>query len=230
MAWSTLTTAPTWNVTDLELLKRLQYHLLENTNGADADGVNLLTTMFTIQEFVDALNTRQQQFIRDTGSIVARASEGTTAGITRYTLPADWVWTARLTWQAQAAGSNIYSLPRVDSYALDHGMSDWEQNTADPSVYNDGSDLPTLTIEIAKGPSQAGSMTLLYVNQPVTLTGLGVSLTIPDEMESAVLYGALSDLLAAGETNDPERAAYCEMRYQLAVEMTKGLLEGVANG
>lgn len=227
MPWTSIaptTTPPAWNVTDLELLKRVQYFLMEN-GAADADGITFITSQFTVTEVVNVLNQRQEKFLRDTAAITTRASQASTPNIPRYALPQDWIMTRRLTWQAQ--GGKITSLPRTDAYALDHGMLDWQQNFDLPSVYNDGSDLPTLTVEIAKAPSQAGNMTLHYVAQPAQLTGLGVSLNIPDEMESAVLFGAMADLLSSeGEASDPERAAYCEFRYNLCVEAARGMMEG----
>jgi hypothetical protein len=125
----------------------------------------------------------------------------------------------------------IRALSRVDTYALDHGLSDWQQNEADPTTYNDGSNLPTLTVEIAKAPSQIGSLSLLYVAQPVTLDGSGIHLTVPDEVEGALLWGALADLLSAdGEAHDPERGQFAETMYQMIVEMTEALLEGAPDG
>lgn len=230
MAWALLspTLVPaTWNVTDTELLNRIIYHLLENGN-ADAAGT-LLTTMFTTTEIINAMNTRQQRFLKDTACIITRSAEAVVPQQPRYALPSDWIHTRRLTFQP-VAGS-ITAMTRTDSYQLDMGLLDWQQNYDDPTVYNDGSDLPTLTVEIAKAPANAGTMTMLYIAQPVTLTGAGVKLSVPDEFESAILWGTLADLLSSeGETNDDERAAYCEMRYQLCVDMAKALIEGAMMG
>lgn len=141
-----------------------------------------------------------------------------------------------MTWQAQPAGSKAKSLISTDSYQLDRGTSDWEQNTsAQPRYFNEGSNLPTLEFDLAKAPSQAGTIGLTYVPQPPTLTGAGVALMVPDEAESAVLYGAMGELLSSeGEGIDPERADYCEKRYSLAVELVNALIMGAdeaqANG
>lgn len=223
MPWTTLGTKPTWNVTDSELLARMEYALLENGSN-DADGV-FLTTQFTVQETLDNSNLAQQQFLKDTAAIHLRVSQGSTPGQPRYALPPDWIMTRRITWQA--AGGSIRSLARTDAFDLDHQMPDWQQSLDDPTVYNDGSDLPTLTIEIAKAPAQAGQMTLSYVPQPATLTGAGVLLNVPDEFESAILYGALGEMLGSeGEAYDPERAQYCEQRYNLCVELANALIQG----
>lgn len=229
MAWATTSTVPAWNVTDKYLLQLIQYALLENGN-ADADGATLITSQFTLQEWIDTLQWRTQKFLRDTGCVLTQATEASVPGTSRYTLPSDWIFTRSLCWQP--VGGTIKALVRTDAFALDHGMNDWEQNTDTPVAYNDGSDLPTLTVEIAKAPSNVGQMLLDYVSQPPTLTGAGVSLNIPDEMaEASILWGTMGDLLSSeGEAQDYERAAYCEFRYNLGVELTRRLMTGGANG
>lgn len=224
MSWTINTTPPTWNVKDTELLNRMIYALLENGN-ADASTPTLITSMFSIQQLIDALNIAQERFMRDTGAVIARATEASTQGIARYSLPSDWIFTRRCAWQDTSGTSQ--SLTRTDAYALDHGLPDWQQNLGPPVAYNDGSDLPTLTLEIAYPPSDAGTLYLDYVAQPVALTGAGVNLTVPDECESAVMYLALAQLYGQdGEAHDPERAAYCRQRYDLAMEFTNLLLGG----
>lgn len=235
MPWTILDTKPTSNVTDLELLKRMTYALLENGD-ADATGTSLMTTQFSISEMLDNANLIQQRFLRDCAPVILRATQASTPGQNRYSLPPDHIHTRRMTWQAQPAGSKAKSLISTDSYALDRGTSDWEQNTAtQPRYFNEGSNLPTLQFDLAKAPAQAGTMGLTYVPQPPTLTGLGVALMVPDEAESAILYGTLGELLSSeGEGFDPERADYCEKRYQLCVEMVNALIMGAdeapANG
>jgi len=217
-----------FDVSDTELLKRMQYMLLENASNADANGVTLLTPMFTIQQFIDALNSRLYQFLRDTGCVLSIVSQPSVAGTARYALPPDWIFTRRLDWQATPVGKRK-ALAKTDAFALDHGLLDWQQNLDLPTLYNDGSDLPTLTVELAKAPVQDGTMFLDYVAQPVTLTGSGTFLSVPDEVETAVLYGAMATLLAQEvEAHDPERAQYCEMRYDLTVQLTRLLMESAS--
>jgi hypothetical protein len=227
MAWTILDTKPAGNVTDLELLKRMTYALLENGD-ADATGTSLMTTQFSISEMLDNANLIQQRFLRDCAPVMLRATQGSVPGQNRYSLPADHIHTRRMTWQAQPAGSKAKSLISTDSYQLDRGTSDWEQNSAaQPRYFNEGSNLPTLEFDLARAPSQAGTIGLAYVPQPPTLTGAGVALMVPDEAESAILYGTMGELLSSeGEGIDPERADYCEKRYALCVEMVNALILG----
>lgn len=231
MPWTVLDSKPAGNVTDIELIKRITYHLLENGDG-DATGTSLMTTQFSVQEILDNSNLIQQRFLRDCAPVVLRATQGSTPGQNRYALPPDHIHTRRMTWQAQFTGSKAKSLISTDSYQLDRGTSDWEQNTASqPRYFNEGSNLPTLEFDLAKAPAQAGTIGLTYVPQPPTLTGAGVALMIPDEAESAILYGCMGELLSSeGEGFDDDRATYCEQRYQLCVEMINALIMGTSDG
>jgi|SRR5215831_1991278 len=219
------------NASDNDLLKLMCYMLLEGENGTDATGTTTLTTMFSISQFLAALNQRQERFLRDTAAVVTLVTLPTTPQIARYRLPDDWIHTRRLSWQANVATvlQPLHALARVDSFQLDHGFLDWQQNFADPTCYNDGSDLPTLTVELAKAPANEGQMKLMYVAQPQTLANAPTALGVPDEFSWPILFGALADcLVAEGDSHDPQRGAFCESMYDLGVEMTRAMLEGRA--
>lgn len=224
MTWTVLDAKPTWNVTDQQLIQRSSYALLENGN-ADAT-TSYVFGQFSVQEFLDNANLIQERLMRDCAPIVLRATMAGTVGQNRYALPPDLVHIRRMTWTPQATGKSK-SLASSDTYQMDNGLLDWERNTAAPSVYNEGSDLPHLEVEIAKAPGHVGTLGLQYVPQPNTLDGSGVKLNVPDEMESAIFYGTLGELLSSeGEGYDGERADYCEQRYQLCVEMANALILG----
>ena len=225
MAWVTVGTAAQWNVTDAELRNVAQYRLMENA-GADAGTVAWFTTMFTPTQFLNALDQRQKMFMKETGAIVTRATNGAAVNQQRYALPTDWIATRRLTFAG--ADGKKYSLFRTDAYQLDQGMSDWNYTSGAPYTFHE-STLPTLQVEIAPAPNDIGTMGILYVALPTTLDGSGVKLTIPDEFAPYVLYGALADLLGQdGEGKDLKRAAYCEQRYAMGVELAKAMIRGAA--
>lgn len=225
MAWTIKSTPVAWNVTDSEMLDDSIYHLMENA-GADAAGT-FATAQFTTTQLLNAFNDRQRRFMRDTGSILVRATEASTPGTARYTLPTDWVSTRRLTWQSLAG--NINSLERSDAFELDHSiLGAWETNAGTPLVYHDAT-LPTLEVELTPAPANIGTMEILYTALSTLLDGTGVKLSIPDEFAPGVKWGAIGDLLKQdAEGNDPQRVTYCEMRYDLCVEMARLLLEGMA--
>ena len=221
-----------WNVTDLELLNTAVYRLLEN-NGIDAAGI-FTTEQFTVTQFINSLNDRVRMFLDETGAIVTRVTQDTTPQVPRYALPPDWIATRRVTWKRATDVSTTpatvyprYALFRSDTYQLDQGQSDWMYNFDLPVVFSESA-LPTLQMELADSPSDAGTLGLNYTAQPVPLTGVGIKLAVPDEYAPGILYGALADLLSSdGAGKDLMRANYCEMRYRQTIELAKLLMEGV---
>ena len=223
MAWSApLDTAAQWNVTDAQLINASAYKLLEN-DGVDAVGT-YSSEMFTVTQFLNSLNARQQQFLDLTGAIITRRSQPTTPQVPRYALPSDWIATRRLVYEN--IDGDIYALFRSDTYMLDNGMSDWMYDFAAPTVFSESA-LPTQEIEILKAANDVGTVTLTYTALAATLTGLGIKLSVPDDFTPYILYGALADLLNSdGAGKDLRRSIYCEQRFQQGVELAKLLMRG----
>jgi hypothetical protein len=223
MAWSApLDPTAQWSVTDQQVLADAEYRLMENA-GADADGV-FSTEMYTPAQFLSALNNRQRQFLKDTGAIVTRVTQVSTAQEPRYALPGDWIATRRVTYKN--VDGKIFALYRSDTYMLDTGMEDWMFNFDLPTVYSESA-LPTLQIEILKAPSDVGTIGLMYTAISQLLDGSGIKLAVPDEFAPSIMYGALADLMQSdGAGKDLSRAGYCESRYQMGVELAKLLMEG----
>jgi hypothetical protein len=229
MAWSApLDAQAQWSVTDQEMMTTAVYRLLENGN-ADAAPVTFLTDMYTPQQLLNALNNRQRQFLKDTTCILTRVTQDSTPQVPRYALPGDSIVTRRVCWQKAPLDTTVYpkySLFRTDTYALDSGMPSWSYDFSDPTVFHESA-LPTLELEIINAPIDVGTITLMYVALSTMLDGSGVKLTVPDEFAPGILYGALADMLKAdGAGKDLSRAAYCEQRYEMNVQMARLLMEG----
>lgn len=224
MAWVTQGTAAIWHVSDLDMLYSASFRLLEN---AGTDGhVVWFSSMYTMTQFIHALDQRQKMFMKDTGAIVTRATQNAIVNQQRYALPTDWIATRRITFAG--ADGKKYSLFRTDAYQLDQGMSDWNYTFDAPFTFHE-STLPTLQIEIAKAPSDVGTLGLMYIALPTPLSGVGNPFSVPDEFVPYIFYGALGDLLGQdGEGKDVKRAAYCEQRYQQGVELAKAMIRGAA--
>lgn len=213
-------------MTDLDLLKLATYMLLENGD-ADATGTTLITTQFSIAQMLEALNQRQRRFLKDTGLLQTQASIGGVANQSRYTLAQTAIDVRRAAWKP--FGGSPKSMERVDAWELDNMLTGWPTDSAPAPEFWHDSTLPTLTIEVAKSPSDVGSIELLLTSLPATLGGAGTALDVPDEFAHAILFGALADLLSKdGEGSDPERAAYCEQRYEMGVELARVMLRSDA--
>lgn len=230
------------SVTDQYVLNEVIYKTLEN-GSANANGT-LLTQMLSITEIIDSMNRVQQAFMLDTGMIVKRVVIGGAIGVNRYDLPTDSIRPRRITWitgalgygqapygaspygEGSTLGADIKALTRVDTWELDNGMNDWPSDLDIPIAWWETT-LPQQQIGIAKAPLNIGDIGLLYVALATTLTGAGITLTVPDDWSPYILYGTLNELLSSdGPSYDPVRAKYCRQRYDEGVELARLVLGG----
>lgn len=210
-------------MTDQELLSELQYALLEPPDG----GQSWPSEVWTREEVVGNLNSNIWGWLRDTHAIVTRVElPQLAASLGVVTLPADWLATASAVWRT--AGGVRTPLGPVDRFEGDLALPTWEDTPGTPLALNDFEG-DTLTAQLVPIPDADGTLELLYVARPTTVNGAGATLPIPEEFCSGVKYGTLAMLLRkVGRLVDPERAAYCEQRYDLAVLLTNLLLGGWA--
>ena len=127
------------------------------------------------------------------------------------------------------SASSITEVPREDFMALDAYDDDWE--TTDQPIPRGYTQSITDTLQafLAHPPSDIGAVDLTFVATGPTLTGLGVPLPVPGIAQPAILAGLLADCYAQdGEANNPQLAAYMEMRYLEGIELCKALLTAPA--
>lgn len=207
-------------MTDQELLTSLQYGLVEPPDG----GASWLSGLWTRDEVLHAVNTRQQQLLRDTQAIVTRVEIPVAPSTNPVTLPADWIASLAAVWRYTATGARS-PVMTSDMFEADLMVPTWETVPATPLGFLD-EDQGTLTARLAPIPDLAGTLELLYVALPTQATGANITLSIPDEILDGIKYGALADLLGKiGRGNDPVRSAYCQERFEqteLAVEILLG--------
>lgn len=211
---------------DQVLLEALQFALVETPDG----GSSWLSDLWTRDEVLDLVSQRQSRLLKDTLLTLQAASPmlPVAAGQTRVDLPTDLVRLALVVWRGD--DGVVRELPRSDSFEVDHLLPDWDTLTTatNPLVYTEF-DTPTLQVQIAPASSVAGDLDILYVPTGAALTGDGVPLAVPDELAHALKYGTLADLLLKdGRGKDVGRGTYGQQRYDLAVELTRLLLEGWA--
>lgn len=207
---------PTGALTDRELTYEIQLHMLEPP---DAAGV-FLSEKWTREEVLALLNQVQRQFINDTLLVLKLDAVPTLAGQLRNALPADWVATRRAAWAPSTLGSVYVEVPKGSGWEADHDASAraWPTATAErPQLYMDA-ELPHLEFQLAPPPAADGTLELLYAALSAVMTGEGVSLVVPDEFAHVIKYGAMAIMLnKRGDAYDPERAAYCQSRYDEGV-------------
>lgn len=207
---------------DQALLTEIQYALLEPPDG----GASWPSEIWTRDEVLDGLNAAIRTLLQDTQLVVTRAEQAILAGALSVALPTDHLATMHLVWRS---ATNVrMPLGPVDGFESDLALPSWETASATPLAYAD-LDGATLTLKLVPTPLAAGTLELLYVARPALVSGGGTTLPVPDEFASGLKYSTLGWLLSkVGRLQDPERAAYCQQRYDLTKAAADLILSGWA--
>lgn len=205
---------------DRDLLTELQYVLIEPPNGGDS----WPSEIWTRAEVLDAVNGGVRALARDTHLAVHWVETPTPALTPIINLPLDWLATGYLVWRA--ADGTRTPLGPVDSFEGDLAVPGWEAAPGLPLGYAD-LDADTLTLRLVPTPAADGTLELLYIQRPAEVDGTNQLLPLPPECDSGIKYAALGTLLRkVGRLLDPERADYCDRRYELTTTVTAIILAG----
>lgn len=208
-------------ITDQQVLEELQYAVHEPPDL----GATWPCDLWTRDEVVAYVNQRQNRFLKETHLLVLVASIPVPLGTTRVPLPNDWVRTVRLVWRG--SDGTVKEVPRADTFEADYGIPAWNVAPMPWVQMYMEFETPTLEMRITAA-SVAGNLELDYVGLAVPFGPTpGALLTLPDDFSYVAKYGALAEMFGKdGRAADPARAQYCEMRYGLAVDTARLLLNG----
>lgn len=205
-----------YNVTDADLISQMLYQLIERQLVAGAwDGTN----QFSLEQIIQALQRRRDRFLGDTGAVVTRDLLPVSAPpIGRIPIPDSVIDIRHVAWiNSDGVATNLW---RDDEFAVNAYNPGWQQSPTDPPDVYCIATTPPCSIQVAPGPLNDGTLELCSVKSGTTLDASGVLLGVPDDLAWGVKWGALADLLMGdGPGLDPQRAAYCEQRYQEAVQL-----------
>jgi len=198
---------------DRDLLSELQLVLIEPDDGGDT----WPSLIWERDEVLDAVNAGVRALARDTHLSVTSVELPVLSGALSIDLPTDWLASAHLVWRDTLTSVRT-PLGPVDSFEGDLALPGWETAPGLPLGYAD-LDSATLTLRLIPTPAADGTLELLYISVPPLITAVapGADLPLADEFASALKYAALGSLLRkVGRLLDPERANYCDRRYELS--------------
>lgn len=208
---------------DRALLSELQLVLIEPPDGGDT----WPSLIWTRVEVLDAVNGSVRALARDVHLDVARTEIAVPAGTLTIALPADWLASAALVWRDGVTGIRT-PLGPVDAFESDLAVPGWESAPGLPLGFAD-LDAAMLTLRLVPTPAATGTLELLYIRVPPIVTGTapGTALPFADDFTSAIKYASLGWLLRkVGRLLDPERADYCDRRYELTQTAAAIILDG----
>ncbi len=227
----------TRNTTDREAVNLIQYHLQEHVNDFSVSFFWVGTEMFTMDDVVQALQRRLNRFLFETGVVVQESQQSISAGNGRVSLSQAFIDIVRAAWVqlgSLGAESRISRIRRIDESTAGKQSRRWSVDAGTPVSFSLIVS-PNLQIQLVPHPIANGQLHLLTVNTNTALdVATGVTINLPNDLVSAVRWGALADLLGKeGQAEDPDRSAYCEQRYREGVELAKifpSVMSGEING
>lgn len=209
--------AVSYSATTCNMMSEIQAHMLEwNIDQG------MTWSLWTEDEVLNFMNERLARFLRKTSCIEADATIAAVAGTSEYDLPEDLINITCIEWEDLSG--NFTTLVPVDQFTLDNGSPGWQATTGTPTSYiSELSD--ELTITLAPPPSANGTVHVEYVPQHTTVTSECIPFEISGAFVPYIKYGVMADMLSKqGEANDPERAQWCEARFEEGIEMMKLLM------
>lgn len=209
-------------MTDQALMTLLQQTMMEAPDG----GTTWPSGLWSRAEVLAYMNERQNRLLKSClFQLGLSAPIPLVPGQTRVALPQDWIATQDVVWRGQ--NGYIRALTRGDAFEADHGLGDWSGTRGTPLLYMDY-DASVLELQIAPTPTVAGTLEILYVPQGAPLTGDGEVITLPTAYQAPVFkYSVLAEMFGKnGRGKNPEKAAYCQLREALGVQVAQILLNG----
>lgn len=206
-----------YTVTDTEIEQILLYHLLEPPTIPYAG-----TEMFTQTDITDSMQRRRNQFLADTGIVVSQYSDVIPAvpSSGRVTLPETVIAVRRAVFKQ--VGGTYYQLYREDEMGITDYNSEWSYTAGTPYAISVTA-TPPLQVQLAPVPVDIGTLELLVVQTGAALDpATGVILGLPDDLTWGIKWGTIADILNVdGLSLDPDRTAFAQSRYDLAVALAK---------
>jgi len=207
-----------FNVTDVEVANNVLAALLEPPLTAAWVG----TGQFTFTQLLNALQSRVNRYLGDTGAIVTEQTLANAGALETIAVPDPVLDVRRAAWQIPGPGSPptlAFSIGMTDEWAEQAYVPD--RTPTQPTNFAIFVDQPQ-QMRFIPPPAAAGSVECLFVKSGPTVSlnpASPVILPIPDDLTPAIKWGVISDLLSGdGLDRDPARAQYAEQRYREFVQ------------
>jgi len=209
-----------YSVTNWDLIRSMQYKLIEPATPTAWSG----TAQFTLEQLINAIQRRRDLFLQLTGTVVTRTQTVETPPANgRIDLDESVMTVRRAAWRPTAT-QFLRPLIRTDEWGASHYSPAWTASTRPPSSFSVSATPPLEMQLIPSGNQLEGTLDLLSVSRGTSIQDplTEVPLGIPNDYAWGVEYGALADVLQGdGLALDPQRAKYCESRWEQGIEMAK---------
>lgn len=211
-------------LTDQDVLDTIQGYMLEPQDG----GLTWGSGFWTVDEVIGYLNNRQRELLVKTACVLLRDdATPVVANALRTSVPTAMIELRFVAFHAQ--DGSFWPIPRADPLQADLYRPDWTYNAKQiPDAYSTA-ETPNLQLELLPASTLGGVLDLLGIPVARALSNNGQAFAVPDDLTDTILFGAMADMWKKpGRATSDERAAYCEQRWRMGVELVNLLLDGGA--
>lgn len=212
---SDITSLRSHTITDSQLIKLIQYHLMEPATGTSWAG----TEQFTFDIVVDSINRRTNRLLVETGcTLQVDTINSASPPVSRVTLDDDIIDIRRVAWKDTAPWFRNLRQRDSSSRRSFSPRSTYTPGTANSYVKQT---TPHVSVELTPPNIDAGQLEIVTTRSQPVVDGSGIVLSIPDDFIPTLKWGVLADLLNTEKAQDVERADYCEQRWQEGIQAAK---------
>lgn len=202
-------------VTDTELIKLIQYHLMEPAAGTSWTG----TEQFSYNIVLDSINRRCNKLLVETGcTLQVDTINSGSPPVSRIQLDDNIIDVRRVAWKDTAPWFRNLRQRDTSSRRSFSPRAGYTPTT--PTSYVK-STLPHVSIELTPPSIDAGQLEVVTTRAQAVVDGQGIVLTIPEDFIPTLKWGVLADLLNTEKAQDYERSQYCEQRWDEGVKAAK---------
>lgn len=193
------------SVTISDLILSVQILLMENIH---------VTSQFNAGEMFTAVQTKRDEFLLRTQYTRTVREIAVAPQVAIVPLPSTVIDTPRAYWLPDAEDGIPSQLDKSDEFTTLAYDTYAPLTPGDPISYIAGMGSP-YTVQLVPPPENAGTVEFITVE-----TNNDFTLNIPNDLSSAILWGAVSYLLSMSmEAEDKQRAEYAGKRFDQYVEM-----------
>ena len=207
-------------ITINDVVDQICYQLLEPV---PVGGLWAGTEQYNLEDILSAIQQARDTFLLETGVIVTHrvlaVPSAPTAG--KVSLPESVINIRRMAWTT--ANGYIIVIRRDDSWGITNFGRGWQVAQSVAPIAYSVSTTPPLVVQLAPITTQFGSLDMLTIESGTAPAMVGdVLLGVPDDWAWVVIFGALAQLLQRdGLAVDPQRAGYCQSRWEDGLERAK---------
>jgi|SRR5688572_441461 len=205
----------TYSVTDTDVVKAVQHHLMEPADGTSWTG----TEQFTYNDVLEAIERRRNRLLLETGcSLTAFEQDSDPPPVGDLALNDSIIDVRRVAWRTPEG--QYRNLRQIETSTARGFSPRWSYNAGTALSYTRSSE-PHVSIRFIPPSIDAGRVHLVVAEAQGVVNGQGTILGIPDDAAPTLKWGVLADLLNIEKSHNNRMAEYCEQRWMEGVEALK---------